>query len=799
MTDSAATHTVVAAHKSYLSGMIREDIDIHTGCDVTKQSIIDAIDYYVKFTAKLRHRGSIHMLACLLHCYNSSDHFSFDAFNAAGGDYKNYVYQAFSPNLKTTNNLPVEVVERMSTCYRVEFVWPENGQRPVGYSRFVHYASKQYNTNASNHCQMNFLRFQKYTVIDYLKSIGFDDPKRTCSQIIKELIRRINNEDEGVDNEDEAASVADNDEDEVSIDEDEDDDDSDDEVSAVDVEDDDDSNADEVVEVEDDDDSDVDEVVEDIDAWEHVFTDHKTETDEFVQYHRSFFIRRKINDVINSSWVAHQDNLKFIPLYFVHILRWQERLQHIRPELMVRLFHPLPLHKMKACHIDIDSECLFYILDKAGLTRGKRYGNLMFPKSFASAIKSESLDLIKRWWPYVFQTDRGETNSRHHYPSLGLTTNGISASFLYWKRINVEHAPTQDAPPSQVALPTQDAPPPPPNDANVRRMIAGIDPGVASLYYLVLTNIPIDSSTMIDTSTFEVDSVPGFFEYTSGHHRHNCKSVYLMNHIRRLQKKKSLNSIYRLLSEKHLKTTKLKDFYQAVDLRVREDVRSALWEFGFTKSVLRFHLFAQGKKKSSFAAQLKKIEKAMPDNAELTVGFGNGAFPASARGRVGGAVPTRQVKEAFGQRYHTKEVDEFRTSSVCPTCDSQLYNLYHIHCSKRYYIRGIKLCRSIDCKKHPLYHRDKVGAINILKRYLVDKDILNEDLIPYFMQRTSRQDMWRRNQGRGNYKKLTTPGCKLTKKEMRKLKRERKVEKNKRSRMRKAKARKKRNNRQDLS
>lgn len=63
------------------------------------------------------------------------------------------------------------------------------------------------------------------------------------------------------------------------------------------------------------------------------------------------------------------------------------------------------------------------------------------------------------------------------------------------------------------------------------------------------------------------------------------------------------------------------------------------------------------------------------------------------------------------------------------------------------------------CKDYPYFHRDEVGAINILKNLLIDKGLLNANCVPYFMQRGC-NDGWRK---KNNSKELKAPGNKLTK------------------------------------
>ncbi|KAL7491587.1 hypothetical protein ACHAWT_000894 [Skeletonema menzelii] len=747
--------TVGAAVKVYLSRAIRNDLFYKL--NITKRQLIEAFDYYNRFYAKCFHRGATVATACVIHDYNNGIH-EFDKIVNRAGKPTRYLNQAFNIN-GTNSELPESVVTSMNHVYPPTYVRCNHGEHdpPVGFSRFAAFASKQYATNAANHMRANFYIYQEYTIISFLKSKGYTNPKRQCSPIIHELKRRINNYEDTI--------------------------------------------------VVDDVDVDTDEIADD-DLTNFLAL---PETKAFVHYHRFFFEKRNVgNEIIDSNWV--DNNLKYIPLYFVHLLRHQELIQKLHPELFVKKFNVLPMPGMKRCSMEIDRTCLFWILLKAGLNRGQSYNGLLFPNSVKDVTRNVST--MDEWWSMIFYIDIGNTATRHHLTSICVRTDGVVASFLKHQVLTLEEdggdddyttTSEEEAPPDAhhdaVPPPADDPPPSQPQNnsissTRVEEIIGGLDPGVQSLFYLVFATPPNDSNQQMDDEMlFKVEGLPGHIEYTLGNYRQDSKIVHLEDHVNRLQIDLQLKPIYRSLSKKHLKTSSLKSFYQALRLRTTLRYWHKLWRFGFVKSRIRRSFFVSGQKMGALQRKMNHIAKAVKEvdaAAELYVGFGDGKWGSSP-------APTRKVKENFGRSFKAcQEVDEFRTSSICINCGHQLYNLFHFHNRKRYYIRGIKYCNSDLCRKKGqcYYHRDKTGAINILKKYLIQRGDLDESMIPYLLQRSAGtlargawQHIWRSNKGSRNCEELKVPGNNLSKKQQDKLKRERRAAQKKRRRVRRQRER----------
>jgi len=52
------------------------------------------------------------------------------------------------------------------------------------------------------------------------------------------------------------------------------------------------------------------------------------------------------------------------------------------------------------------------------------------------------------------------------------------------------------------------------------------------------------------------------------------------------------------------------------------------------------------------------------------IAYGDGSFPSGGGAEV--YVPTKYIKKKCKQFYETQEVNEYRTSIVCPCCDKLL-------------------------------------------------------------------------------------------------------------------------------
>ena len=85
--------------------------------------------------------------------------------------------------------------------------------------------------------------------------------------------------------------------------------------------------------------------------------------------------------------------------------------------------------------------------------------------------------------------------------------------------------------------------------------------------------------------------------------------------------------------------------------------------------------------------------------------------------------PIKGMKKRCQQFYQTVEVDEYRTSQVCPNCDSTL-GLVNSETRRdrngnRRILRGLLHCNNQKCAWKPFKSRDGVAAKNILRCFEV--------------------------------------------------------------------------------
>ena len=95
------------------------------------------------------------------------------------------------------------------------------------------------------------------------------------------------------------------------------------------------------------------------------------------------------------------------------------------------------------------------------------------------------------------------------------------------------------------------------------------------------------------------------------------------------------------------------------------------------------------------------------------IAYGKGGFASHGRGEV--SVPTKYVKDKCRQYFKTIEVDEFRTSSICPCCDNVLSKVRRQVADEVREVRGLRRCSSTVCSQVSFKNRDSVGARNILR------------------------------------------------------------------------------------
>lgn len=81
-----------------------------------------------------------------------------------------------------------------------------------------------------------------------------------------------------------------------------------------------------------------------------------------------------------------------------------------------------------------------------------------------------------------------------------------------------------------------------------------------------------------------------------------------------------------------------------------------------------------------------------PGGAPTTVLYGDGKFPSIKKFER--YIPVKCFKQACFKRFDMFEINEFRTSLICPDRDGPLWTVTEFFKGKYYEVRGLKWCGS---------------------------------------------------------------------------------------------------------
>ena len=225
------------------------------------------------------------------------------------------------------------------------------------------------------------------------------------------------------------------------------------------------------------------------------------------------------------------------------------------------------------------------------------------------------------------------------------------------------------------------------------RPLTGIDPGRTQL---------INETTTFKGKVISQGAVltRGRYYHEVGLRRQNIKFQYW-------QKVMELQVCWDEMSITHCKTTNIQRLKDGIACMLRH------YDHLFTHMMLKcwekenFRIFS--KKQSSIAKALNRLQPEHLPN--IKIAYGDGNFPSGKKFEK--YVPCKWIKEECKRRYDAEDTNEFRTSSVCPDCFSQLFKVVEEFDNCVYEVRGLKWCNSKKCKSCPLKNRDNVGSTMI--------------------------------------------------------------------------------------
>jgi len=394
---------------------------------------------------------------------------------------------------------------------------------------------------------------------------------------------------------------------------------------------------------------------------------------------------------INDDWLADPRNHVGI-LYFYHFALRRMTDLDADMEFAGRRFTLSPIYRTYAHHAIVDHECLYGMIIEAG----------DIPKTSLKRFKSEA----DMHWDSVFKLDKlrasGQVKQSWNFSFL-VKTDGTSASFNFMRPWRPE------------------------DDPNYRRAMAGGD-GDADGYHWG-----------VDPGHHNILFAARRCDDGSYHTERLTKNQYYGQSGFDKGRRQRANWNKRELADEAgafegtvLKTTdedKLVEYTAALS---RVFVESWRVKTKRKRRQLRYRCFL-GRRRvlDTFYNKLKG-----PDGSAPRIAFGDARFPSSQKG-WGRSAPTTSVRGACHRRFPlTADVDEFRTSSVCPRCDAQLTEVICARTNKS--VRGFRRCPSPECAARAFLSRDAVGAINILRCH---EAALEARPRPGFLRRGA-QDGW---------------------------------------------------------
>ncbi len=159
------------------------------------------------------------------------------------------------------------------------------------------------------------------------------------------------------------------------------------------------------------------------------------------------------------------------------------------------------------------------------------------------------------------------------------------------------------------------------------------------------------------------------------------------------------------------KTVNLKKFEEYIKANI--SVYDTWWQYKFKKkwAQQKFRVFCRKRQ------VLDKFFQSMQKKGQQKPVIAYGCSNISCNGRREVSVPVKYVKEKCKQYFETVDVNEFRTSLICPDCDQPLCKVVKEvnDENKVLEIRGLRRCSSTVCSRFSFQNRDLVGAKNILR------------------------------------------------------------------------------------
>jgi hypothetical protein len=633
---------------------------------VSDNAMLDAINRRVLLVSKMMHRGSHVVLLTAIHCYQNN--LPFPSIKDGRGA-TTFIRHCFNPYPRQHDDghwQTEEVPQGVMTA--IHEIWPEPADVAhfTGYGRHNTLQSNQYATNLQNHVEMNVWIYIKLTITTFCQSQGYSASKK--SPFVIDLFNAIKDPNH-------VCSVT--------------------TVSSI------------------------------LTSTEQLQVDIPSR-DDFIAYHRNYLDEHDINlfseEAENDTTIGEQTSK--LVLYFVHLLKYQNSFESVEG-VTPRLFYPVPVHGIKRYYMDVDNEIIYYLLKDIGVAIPRR--SEVDGRNINAPIFARDGLHITHFDNYfsVKQFESKNERTKFNY-SNGISTDGVSISILLMKDETIVAGP-----------PTQ--------RKKEHRHLSGellfytnlVDATISLIlhYYpsLFFSSIGVHGKARnkisIDPGAVIVCS---FGEYQSDGTRVRSGSLlsgqgyYQETGITAARKKYErwngmVQTENNAQSQNHYKVADWARALQGIFIMLQHS--EVLWSHMFLKCRAKLKFSIYRKHQSVIARAVNSLQN--PQKPDIVVLYGDGNFASGGRGRQ--PVPVKAFKDAVKHQYEVIEVDEFRTSSVCPECGEQLCKVLEFFNGKYYEVRGLKWCGSDACKSHPMYTRDVgVGCANIFMRYMGQEHPLME-------------------------------------------------------------------------
>ena len=244
-------------------------------------------------------------------------------------------------------------------------------------------------------------------------------------------------------------------------------------------------------------------------------------------------------------------------------------------------------------------------------------------------------------------------------------------------------------------------------------MNTGVIPPTGQFQFVVdpgLTNI-------INAHVYKDNKLDTKFRYTRAQYYSESMVDYATKRWSVWNKNPHLKRLIDGRRANHLKKADVDDIARSIRYyqSVREDIRVHKLK---PKKFERLNMFLYGKKKAAIHRFLHKMLRYAGESKPIMF-YGDGSFYHGGKGMR--SVPCKWVKRECKLYFKCFNVDEFRTSQVCPSCNERLWDVRKhlrkpVGRRRTMMIRGLKYCSSYNCRSHRYLNRDDVGCSNIYRK-----------------------------------------------------------------------------------